>query len=172
MYGLSNQFPNNIKILKMSYQSLKKVILIVFVIFFSFLSRIHSQTTQEEYNYLTKGYKIQVESGLDVKKGYTIKDLGNWGLNSGSESRSCEFKALIRQGQTTPCAVLLIYKRTDIAEGIKHYICIPSHDAPEYIWNQTLDFVNQNINGGVNISMNKTIVWSLMKFSASLSSKY
>jgi hypothetical protein len=98
--------------------------------------------------------------------------LGNWGLNSGSESRSCEFKALIRQGQTTPCAVLLIYKRTDIAEGIKHYICIPSPDAPEYIWNQTLDFVNQNINGGLNISMNKTIVWSLMKFSASLSSKY
>jgi hypothetical protein len=30
-------------------------------------------TTLEEYNYLTKGYKIQVESGLDMKKGYLIE---------------------------------------------------------------------------------------------------
>ena len=33
-------------------------------------------TTMEEYNYMTKGYKIQVESGLDMKKGYFIEDMG------------------------------------------------------------------------------------------------
>ncbi len=33
-------------------------------------------TTLEEYNYLTKGYSIQVESGLDMKKGYTIEKQG------------------------------------------------------------------------------------------------
>jgi len=27
-------------------------------------------TTLEEYNYITKGYKVQIESGLDMKKGY------------------------------------------------------------------------------------------------------
>ena len=34
-------------------------------------------TTMEEYNYMTKGYKIQVESGLDMKKGYYFEDMGD-----------------------------------------------------------------------------------------------
>lgn len=31
-------------------------------------------TTQEEYNFMTKGYQQLVESGLDMKKGYYIAD--------------------------------------------------------------------------------------------------
>lgn len=34
-----------------------------------FFTNLYFQTTQEEYNYITKGYKIQLESGLDMKKG-------------------------------------------------------------------------------------------------------
>ena len=29
-------------------------------------------TTEEEYNYMTKGYRMQLEGGLDMKKGYII----------------------------------------------------------------------------------------------------
>lgn len=29
-------------------------------------------TTEEEYNYMTKGYQIQMSGGLDMKKGYTL----------------------------------------------------------------------------------------------------
>ena len=32
-------------------------------------------TTKDEYNYITKGYKIQKESGLDMKKGYSFGSL-------------------------------------------------------------------------------------------------
>ena len=31
-----------------------------------------SITTEEEYNYITKGYQIQLASGLDIKKGYAV----------------------------------------------------------------------------------------------------
>lgn len=35
-----------------------------------------SPTTEEEYNYLTKGYRVQLESGLDMKKNYLLEDWG------------------------------------------------------------------------------------------------
>jgi len=124
----------------------------------------HGQTTQEEYNYITKGYKVQVESGLDMKKGYTLVDLGNWGLNAGSEVRNCTFKALVRDGQKKPCAIMMIYKRTDISNGATYYVCIPSPDASSEIWQQTLDFINANFKD--QNTMMQTVIWSLMKLSS------
>lgn len=54
---------------------MKKSTLILAAAFFSVT--LFGQTTEEEYNYLTKGYKVQIESGLDMKKGYEFKDLAN-----------------------------------------------------------------------------------------------
>lgn len=34
------------------------------------------QTTSDEYDYLRKGYGVQVTSGLDMKAGYTMMDKG------------------------------------------------------------------------------------------------
>ncbi len=34
-------------------------------------------TTEEEYLYMSKGYKIALESGLDIKKGYAIGEIYN-----------------------------------------------------------------------------------------------
>ena len=48
---------------------MKKLFLIAFLVM-PFLA--FSQTTLEEWNYITKGYKIQKESGLDMKKGYNF----------------------------------------------------------------------------------------------------
>jgi hypothetical protein len=41
-----------------------------------------SPTTLEEYNYLTKGYHIQITSGLDMKKGYRLDTLGAYSLGN------------------------------------------------------------------------------------------
>lgn len=122
------------------------------------------QTTLEEYNYITKGYKIQLESGLDMKKGYSLTDLGDWGLKNGSENRRCEFKGLVKQGQTKPCAIMMIYKRTDISNGVNYYICIPSAGSSPEIWQLTLDSINANFKD--NNSMVQTVIWALMKFSS------
>lgn len=135
------------------------------------ISKIYSQTTQEEYNYLTKGYKIQFENGLDVKIGYSISDFGNWGLNRGSESRTCVFKGLIRKGQLKLCAILLIYKRNDITDGLNLYICIPRPDAPSEIWKQTFNIIEEYVNDEDSIPLSQTIIWALMKFSSILTQK-
>ena len=144
-------------------RTIKQTILTVIFALFIGTIKLFSQTTQEEYNYITKGYKVQIESGLDMKKDYTLVDLGNWGLRTGNENRECTFKALMRQGQTKPCAIMMIYKRTDISNGVNWYICIPSPDSSE-LWDQTLDFINENFTD--NNSLQKTIVWSLMKLSS------
>lgn len=132
-------------------------------------SNLFGQTTQEEYNYITKGYKVQIESGLDMKKGYTLTDLGDWGLNSASEKRICQFKALIREEQTKPCAILMIYKRTDIKNGMTYYVCIPSADAPEDIWDQTFTSISTTFKD--QNTMMQTVIWALMKFSAQEAAK-
>lgn len=124
-----------------------------------------SQTTQEEYNYLTKGYKVQIESGLDMKKGYTFTDYGVYEIKEGSQTRQCEFKGLVKDGQTKPCAVLMIFKRTDIPNGTVYYICIPSANADESIWAQT----NNLIRNYTDVpSLYRAFINGLMRFSAQL----
>jgi len=142
-----------------------QIITLAFVLTILFsINKSFGQTTQEEYNYVTKGYKVQVESGLDMKKGYTLTDLGSWSITEGTEKRGCEFKGLIKTGQTKPCAILMIYKRKDIANGKTFYVCIPSTDAPKDIWEQTFSFINTNFKD--SDSMLQAVIWALMKFSA------
>jgi hypothetical protein len=56
----------------------------------------------------------------------------------------------------------MIYNRTD--NGTKFYICIPSSDASNEIWNQTLDFIKTTFKE--NDSMLQVVIWALMKFSS------
>ncbi|MBN2829263.1 MAG: hypothetical protein JXR56_02955 [Candidatus Cloacimonetes bacterium] len=78
-------------------------------------------TTEEEYNYLTKGYKIQLESGLDMKKGYIIKDMGEWEEGS----HGFKFKVLIRE-EADELAGILVIAKSDSWTGVStYYLCIP-----------------------------------------------
>ena len=125
-------------------------------------TKSYAQTTQEEFNYITKGFKVQEESGLDMKKGYSFVELGDWGLNSGAEKRKCIFKGLVRQGQTKPCAIMMIYKRnTENPTAPTYYLCIPSTNSPEEIWQQTLALLKTNLSGQDAM---QTAIWALMKF--------
>lgn len=92
-------------------------------------------TTQEEYNYVTKGYKIQQESGLDMKKGYSIKfypETQSNGLVNWNEKAEVIGGAIFRDGQTNPCALILYYQNKNT--GFKEYLCIPSNDADKSLW--------------------------------------
>lgn len=87
-----------------------------------------SGTTTEEYNYLTKGYKIQVESGLDMKKGYTLKRFAN----HYSGKRDMTFYTLARDGRDFPCAILIVYRNSE--SDFLDYICVPHYRSRENIW--------------------------------------
>lgn len=76
-------------------------------------------TTEEEYNYLTKGYRVQTESGLDMKKGYKFSDsevipMGNY---------SFELKSLIREAKNELAGILIISKSK--ISGNTYYVAIP-----------------------------------------------
>lgn len=127
------------------------------------ITKSFGQTTQEEYNYLTKGYKVQVESGLDMKKGYQLQDLNYQTITSGSTERTCTFKAFIRNGETKPCAILCIYSRD---KSIIDYLCIPTYDTPKAIWDETFQKFNTYTEVGAT-----TLIWGMAKLASYYATK-
>lgn len=115
----------------------KKLFTILFVITL-FITKVSGQTTLEEYNYITKGYKIQLESGLDMKKGYEIQNLDEKSTNE----RKAELKVLfrIKNGSKEIAAYIVIYKRGTLPT---EYICIPNPNSNAEIltkyWTQLYD---------------------------------
>ena len=98
---------------------MKKILLTLATITVSIT--LQAQTTVEEYNYVSKGYKVQLESGLDMKKGYEMIDLNNVAIGV----RTGELKKLVKVtgSQKKTVAHLIIYS----SDGgtTKQYICVP-----------------------------------------------
>jgi hypothetical protein len=117
-------------------KKLQKLILLFSLTFLS--NSFFSQTTLEEYNYITKGYKVQIESGLDMKKGYLFEDV----YSQKSGERLAELKVLYRIKETKKeiAAYLIIYSK----EGNEpEYLCVPNPKSEKEIilkyWNQLND---------------------------------
>ena len=110
------------------YQSMKYLFAIIFFSFISFTAKSQT-TTEEEYNYLTKGYKFQFENGMDMKKGYHFQDI----LVDESIKPIFNLRLLIRDNQTKPCGTLIIYKSPTTQQ--KFYLCIPTSSASQELLN-------------------------------------
>lgn len=82
---------------------------------------LNGQTTLEEYNYVTKGYKVQIESGLDMKKGYEFVSIDT----VTTRIATAEMKTLyrIKDSKKEIAAYLIIYDRTG---RTTEYICVPN----------------------------------------------
>ncbi len=93
---------------------MKKIILALL-----FVTSLSAQTTELEYNYLTKGYKETIEKGLDLKQGYELQDMY---LHSDS-LYDFDFKLFVDKKTKKTKAVLV----TAISKswGNKYYLCIP-----------------------------------------------
>jgi len=94
------------------------------------------QTSTEEYNYLTKGYKTQIENGLDMKKGYTLLGEDKYSY----KGRSCEFKKLIKTSSHKTVAVLAIFHAQN---GSNYYFCIPSKDSDPQLFEEYINSLKQ-----------------------------
>ena len=81
------------------------------------------QTTLEEYNYLTKGYHIQVESGLDMKKGYTLDSIGSYVIGD----YNFYVLKLVRQANQELAGTLIITEGR--VSGNKYYAAIPVNNS-------------------------------------------
>lgn len=118
-------------------------------------------TTEEEYNYGTVGYKIQLQNKLPVKQGYRIADYGIFE----EPDRTVAFKGLLRQGEDYPCAIIMIYTKDKFPP---EYFCIPTEDASPELWDRyfkSLKVVSDNQVSQLRF-MSYGLSRTLMRFSA------
>lgn len=127
---------------------MKNLISTFFILFITTLS--FSQTTNEEYKYLTEGYAAQLENGLDVyKEGYELKQFFTTGNMGGYEFDYYTFKHI---ADNKLKAVLIVAKKTK--KDKVRYLVIPYENNElilkayeEYkglgiMMKETLDFAN------------------------------
>ena len=77
-------------------------------------------TTEKEYNYLTKGLRIQRESGLDIIDGYELNDGGKIIVEN---KYVFSFSNLIEKSTGDLKGVSVVIKSG--VSGNTHYLCIP-----------------------------------------------
>lgn len=124
-----------------------------FLSFFLFLfignfCKSFAQTTLEEYNYITKGYKIQIESGLDMKRGYELEKVrivSSYNRANNNSFRRIEVKKLVYVGSYSKriAAYMLIcervdydtYAKKDKSPEIEYYLCLPHPSSDDQIQN-------------------------------------
>ncbi len=96
---------------------------------YSVFAQIVAPTSEAEYNYGAVGYKIQLQAKLETKEGYFMKS------TEGCEEadRKTEFKILYRNGETQPCAVIMIYTKSHQAPL---YYCMPTANANPELWDK------------------------------------
>lgn len=132
---------------------MRKIIFTITISLFSLAS--FAQTSLEEYNYVTKGYKVQIESGLDMKKGYELVSLGQ----EISGERKVEVKKLNRTENKTIAAYLIIYQRKGAPD---EYICVPNPNSDKNI---LTSFSNQLYPGNSDASERlRIILFALSKY--------
>lgn len=135
---------------------MKKLFYLLFLFSISVFSQKRS-TTIEEYNYITKGYKIQLESGLDMKSGYTLKNVkqnfsSTFKIAGLPVLRKTSFKVLYKDDEKMPCAVMMICERKD--NGYKEYFCLPS--ANSNLWETFYeDYTKNLVTEEANLSSNE-----------------
>ena len=129
----------------------------IFILLFTFMAfALSAQTTLDEYNYVTKGYKIQQESGLDMKRGYHLVGLINTEYNDAFANRKIALYGLVRDGDTKMCAMMVKYQ-VNTASPI--YMCIPTYNADQSLWKMTNDEIVNTVNS-------QALSWILMQYIA------
>lgn len=93
---------------------MKKIILS-----FLFVNFLNAQTSEIEYNYLTKGYQETVTKGLDLKQGYILQDL----YFHTDDLYDFDFKLFVETKTKKTKGVLV--QAVSKLWGNKYYLCIP-----------------------------------------------
>lgn len=109
---------------------MKSIKLFLAITFALIGSTLFSQTSMEEYLYVTKGYKVQIESGLDMKKGYEIEFVHEINTADGQFGKLSTLYRVKPEGKEI-AAYMLTYTKYEGAAV--EYLCIPSIDSDEEV---------------------------------------
>ncbi|MGC3977860.1 MAG: hypothetical protein QM751_06240 [Paludibacteraceae bacterium] len=102
----------------------------VFIISILLISSVagFSQTSWEEYNYITNGLKTSIEQGLDLKKGYYFSDMQSF--NYGNKKIEL-YKFKRTKNKTTACIVI-----KTMWNGGKNFYCLPTQQSEQTLINE------------------------------------
>jgi len=150
---------------------MKKIILAI--AFFATLSGF-SQTTMQEYNYMTTGYQMQVKSGQDINKGYRVESIGKFAVgfvnsSKANANRLSEFFKIYNENSSSPLipiGVLVKMYRSDMVN--ESYFFMPNSYSTSEIFNKAFeDYLK--IFKTDEVSANYT--WNMMRMISSLTTK-
>lgn len=110
--------------------------LIVFLLMLTCLIG-YGQTSQEEYNFITKGYRFTMDYGLDMKQGYSVKLLKKYDLTANCSSM---ISGLFRTQNASLAGYLVVIKDGTFEKDI----CIPTENSTDEIWKQ-YDYMLQSL---------------------------
>lgn len=119
---------------KMKFINMKGFTIFLIGLFYCHL--LNGQTTQEEYNFITKGYRFTIEYGLDMKQGYTMTPIKDYNF---STSFHANIMGLFRESGDLAGYLVRVKDGTFDKD-----ICIPTENSTEDIWQQ-YDYVLQSL---------------------------
>lgn len=106
------------------------------LLFFFISANIIGQTTQEEYNFITKGYRFTIDYGLDMKENYTMKFIKKYTF---STTYTANIQGLFRNDDHLAGYLVSIKDGT-----LEKDICIPTEQSSDEIWKQ-YDYLLQSL---------------------------
>lgn len=142
--------------------------LLAIILFFTTSNAFTQTTTAEEYEFVINGYKAQLDNRQPMRRGYLLLDMGNYNLlwNNGTNVRGIDFKALYRDNDKKPCAIMAIYYRNENGSNqFKEYFCLPTgSDNP--LWEKLITQINNSWNTAYVKEMYSAMVFASMKMLA------
>lgn len=118
-----------------------------------FKGNFFTSTTEEEYNYMTKGYVTSIEEGLDIKKGYKINPDETEVINAGGYTFT-----FIQFKKADNNLVGIIIKILTKSSGVTKYLSIP-------IENETLLKKFEITTGTFEENLNEALLTALVYYS-------
>ena len=130
---------------------------------------LNAQTSVEEYNYLSTGYKVQVvEQGGDLKKGYELKNIpsSTSTIGQGGGLRKGWLKGFYKIEGTNKklVAYLVNYQLNDKPV---EYICIPHPSSDKTILARYLNALydgNEKVNSGFRLQLISYLLTTAIKW--------
>ncbi len=137
---------------------------------------VFSQTSDEEYQYVTYGYREQLQKGLDDKDGYYWKPVYEYRFEYQEDKffgknkfiGLFSFEALFRKDDSTPCAIVAIYRAKDHwpkKDGV--FLCIPHHKSMKGVFSNTEKYMEEEVDFTDDVMFNYSIAAGRMAMAVS-----
>lgn len=131
---------------------MKKITLLLLLVF----SFSYSQTTVEEYNYVTKGYAETISKGLDLKKGYSLSEIYHYT----DTNYDFLFQSLTNdKTKKTACIMVVAHS---FVWGNKYYLCMPIANAElEKKYKEQLNMWDAPILSSYSLALSQILTYSV-----------